>query len=253
MLIDSHAHLLDERYDEDRFALIESLPMKGIGAVIECASDMDTAIRAVALAEEHAAVYAAVGVHPHDAKQWETAFSAELKTLAKRRKVVAIGEIGLDYHYDFSPREAQRRVFETQLAIAEELALPAIVHSREATADMLAVLAEHRGIRGVVHSFSGSRETMERLVELGLYIGYGGMITFKNAKKPVDAATHTPMERILVETDSPYMTPVPHRGERNSPEHVKLVAQKLAELKNMDFAEIERITTENARTLFSLE
>lgn len=253
MLIDSHAHLLDERFDEDRFALIESLYLKGIGAVIECASDMDTAIRAASLAEEYSLVFAAVGVHPHDAAQWESVNSTELKTLAKRKKVVAIGEIGLDYHYDFSPREAQKRVFETQLALAEELSLPVVVHSREATADVLAILAEHRGISGVVHSFSGSRETMERLVEMGFYIGYGGMITFKNAKKPVDAAIHTPIERIVVETDSPYMTPVPHRGERNSPERVRLVAEKLAELKNMDFDEIERITTENARTLFSLE
>ncbi len=252
MLIDTHAHLLDERYDGERDALIEELPMKGVGIVIECASDMDTAIRAAALSNEYRGVYAAVGIHPHDAKAWDTFYEAELRSLAKQPKVVAIGEIGLDYHYDFSPRETQQQVFRQQMQLARELKLPVVVHSREATADTLAILAEFGDVMGVMHSFSGSVETMQKLVELGYYIAYGGMLTFKNAKKPVQSAIETPLERLLVETDSPYMTPVPHRGERNTPEHVRLVVEKLAELKKMRFEEIEEMTTNNAIRLFAL-
>jgi TatD DNase family protein len=253
MLIDTHAHLLDDKFDEDRFALIGALPARGVAAYIECASDMDTAVRAAALSDEYHGVYAAVGIHPHDARAWEGAYAAELRSLAKRRKVVAIGEIGLDYHYDFSPREAQRDVFRRQLELAGGLGMPVIVHSREATEDTLGILREFSGVTGVMHSFSGSAETMRLLVDMGFYISFGGMVTFKNAKKPVESARRTPIERLLIETDSPYMAPVPHRGERNSPEYVRLVAEKVAELRGVDCGEIEAATARNAIDFFKLE
>ncbi len=253
MLIDTHAHLLDDKYGSDRFRLIEELPMRGIAAVIECASDMDTAIRAAALSEEYHIIYAAVGVHPHDAKTWGSQYASELKALSERRKVVAIGEIGLDYHYGFSPRDVQKTVFIKQLDLAKSLGLPVVIHSREATEDMLAILKEHRGVRGVMHSYSGSVETMEILLELGLFISFGGMVTFKNAKKPMASATAVPMDRFFTETDSPYMTPVPHRGERNSPEHVRLVAQKIAELKSIPYEEVETASVRNAVGFFGLD
>lgn len=252
MLIDSHAHLLDRRYDDDRHQVIMGLPAQGLDYVIECASDMDTAIRAAALANQYHEVFAAVGIHPHDAKDWDEFYEKELRTLAAQKKVVAIGEIGLDYHYDHSPRDVQQAVFRKQIEIALDLNMPVVVHSREATEDVLRILGEYPALTGVIHSFSGSVETMRKLLEMGFYIGFGGMITFKNAKKPVRSATEVPLERLLVETDSPYLAPVPHRGERNTPAHTMLVAQKIADLKGIELQTVLDVTTQNAKLLFSL-
>ncbi|MDL2236819.1 TatD family hydrolase [Christensenellaceae bacterium OttesenSCG-928-K19] len=253
MYYDTHAHLLDEQFDEDRHSLILSLPGQGIGWYNECGSDMDTSIRAVALAKEHAMVYAAVGVHPHSAKEWDAHSAGELKSLAKNSKVVAIGEIGLDYHYDFSQRNTQKDVFAHQMELAWGLGLPVIIHSREATEDTLAVLRRFPHVTGVLHSFSGSVETMREALSMGYYISLSGVVTFKNAKKTVEVAAEVPIERLLIETDSPYMAPAPHRGKRNDPSLVKCVAQKIAEIRGMDTAEIERITTANAKRFFGVE
>jgi len=253
MFFDTHAHLLDERFDSDRETVIKKLEFHEIGWVTECGSDMDTSIRAAALAETYGNIYAAVGIHPHDAKSWDGLSGAELKALAGQAKVVAIGEIGLDYHYDFSPRDVQRRVFEYQMEIAGELGLPVVIHSREATQDTLDVLSGFPKVKGIMHSFSGSTETMERLIGMGYYIAFGGMVTFNNAKKPLAAAGCVPLERLLIETDCPYMTPVPYRGKRNSPKYVKLVAEKIAGLRGLDTTEIEGITTRNAFEVFGIE
>ena len=240
MLFDTHAHLLDERFDEDREELIGRLPLEGVEYVVEASSDLADSIRAAALAKEHRMIYSAVGVHPHSAGEWDQKIAVALRSLAKEEKVVAIGEIGLDYHYDFSPRETQKKAFEQQVELALEVNLPIVVHSREATADTLEILRKFPQVRGELHCFSGSAETARELVKMGFYIAFGGALTFKNARKTLEAAQAVPMERLLIETDCPYMTPVPFRGKRNEPAYVRYVAQRLAEVKNVDEAEIAR-------------
>lgn len=253
MLFDTHAHLLDARFDRDRDVLIQELPEKGIGWFTEIAFDMDSSINAAALAAKHYNIYAAVGVHPHEAKTWDDSFARELQSLAGHSKVVAIGEIGLDHHYDFSPRDVQRLVFEAQMQLAQELDMPVVVHSREATQETLEVLRGFPRVKGIWHSFTGSVETLEQALAMGYYAAFNGTVTFKNAHRPVTAAEHVPLERMLLETDCPYMTPVPHRGERNSPEYVGLVAQKIAALRHMELEEIEALTTRNAAEAYRIE
>lgn len=253
MLFDTHAHLLDEKFDEDRNGLILSLPEKDVGWYTECASDMDTSIRAAALAKQYHMVYAAVGVHPHSASEWDEHSYGELKVLAKEEKVVGIGEIGLDYHYDFSPRDAQKQVFARQMELAQDVSLPVIIHSREATQDVMDILRKFPKVSGVLHSFSGSVETMREVLDMGYYISLSGVVTFKNAKKTVEVAAEVPLDRLLIETDSPYMTPVPHRGKRNDPSYVKHTARKIAEIRGMEPEELEEATTENAKAFFRIK
>lgn len=253
MLFDTHAHLLDERFDEDREELIGRLPLEGVEYVVEASSDLADSVRAAALAKEHRMIYSAVGVHPHSAGEWDQKIAVALRSLAKEEKVVAIGEIGLDYHYDFSPRETQKKAFEQQVELALEVNLPIVVHSREATADTLEILRKFPQVRGELHCFSGSAETARELVKMGFYIAFGGALTFKNARKTLEAAQAVPMERLLIETDCPYMTPVPFRGKRNEPAYVRYVAQRLAEVKNVDEAEIARVTMKNAKRFFDIE
>ncbi len=252
IIVDSHAHLNDEQFDEDRGGLIASLSDKGIRAVIECAAEPGDLDAAADLARRYQPVYAAVGVHPHSASEYTDEVEEHIKALCQEKKVVAIGEIGLDYHYDFSPRAVQKQVLRRQIALAREIGLPVILHSRESTADMLAILTEYREIKGVMHCFSGSVETMRTLLRLGMYIGFGGSLTFKNNMKTVAAAREVPLNRMLVETDSPYMAPVPMRGKRNQPAYTRYVVQKLAEIKNLQEEEVARMTTENADALFHL-
>lgn len=251
MLIDSHAHLLDERFDEDRGEVIASLSHKGILAVIECATGPADIAAAAQLAAENPAIYAAVGVHPHDARSYTPKVEAQIRELSRQSKVAAIGEIGLDYHYDFSPRPVQQGVLRRQLALAQELGLPVILHNRESTADMLEILREFAPLQGVMHCFSGSLETMKILLDMGLYIGIGGSLTFKNSVKPVEAAKQVPQDRFLIETDSPYLAPVPMRGKRNEPSFTRYVAERLAGLRSQTQEEIQAQAVENTRRLFS--
>jgi len=250
-LFDSHAHLLDERFDEDRDALIAEFAAAG-GRVMECATDPDDMAAAAELAAKHAIVYAAVGVHPHSASEYTAETAMRIRELAQQEKVVAIGEIGLDYHYDFSPRDVQRRVLAEQLQIAKELNMPVSLHSREATEDMLAILAPFAPLTGVMHCFSGSAETAKILLDMGLHLGFGGSLTFKNNRKGVEVAAMVPMGRLLIETDSPYLAPVPRRGERNIPAFTSYVAAKLAEIKNVDEEAIRRAAWDNASLLFGI-
>ena len=224
MLFDTHVHLLDERFDDDRERIIGELGQKGVGQVVESSSDLADSIRAAALAKEHHIVHAAVGLHPHSASEWDDGTETALHALLKEPKAVAVGEIGLDYHYDFSPREVQREVFEKQIRLALDMDMPIVVHSREATADTMEILRKYPGVRGELHCFSGSAETAKELVKMGYYIAFGGALTFKNARKTLEAAAAVPLDRLLIETDCPYMTPVPFRGKRNEPAYVKLVA-----------------------------
>lgn len=251
-LFDTHAHLLDQRFDLDRDAVIRGLANEGVSGFIECATDREDLQAAVALAETYACVYAAVGIHPHSASEYDKALEETLREACQNPKVVAIGEIGLDYHYDFSPREIQRQVLEKQLSLAKELDKPVILHSRESTADMLAILKNHPGVRGVMHCFSGSVETAKILLDAGYYLGFGGSLTFKNNVKTVEAAKHVPLDRFLLETDSPYLAPVPMRGKRNYPPYTQYVAKRLAEIWKKSETSVIEQAADNAQRLFSI-
>ncbi len=251
-IFDSHAHYDDKRFDEDRDELLASLPERGVCCIINAASNLDSADRSIALAEKYGYVYAAAGVHPHDADGWNDSSEARLLGQLAHGKVVALGEIGLDYHYDFSPREIQREVFRRQLEIAKRLDMPVIIHDREAHGDMYDILREFAPLKGVVHCFSGSVELAEETVRYGLHIGLGGAVTFKNARVPLEVAAYVPLDRLLVETDAPYMTPVPHRGERNDSSMISFVAEKLAEVRGMTADEVLEAASNNAQRLFGI-
>lgn len=252
-LFDTHAHLLSERFDADREALISELPLRGLAGCIEVGTDIEFSDRAQRLAEQTDYIWAAVGVHPHDSADAPEDYIERLTEIAARPKVVAIGEIGLDYHYDFSPRDVQRRVFGRQLELARRLNLPVVIHMREATQDTLAMLREHEGIKGVMHCFSGSAETAEICVGMGLHVAFTGSVTFKNARKVVEAAAAVPLERLMAETDCPYLSPEPVRGRRNEPSNVRYVLEKLAEIKGVPADEMAEINIRNARELFGIE
>jgi TatD DNase family protein len=252
-LFDTHAHLLSEKFDEDRQALIDALPGQGLTGVIEIGTDIEYSEKAAQLASEVDYIYAAIGVHPHDAGEAPKDYIERLTEVARRPKVVAIGEIGLDYYYDFSPREVQREVFSRQLDLAVRLGLPAIIHMREATQDTLSLLREHKGLRGVMHCFSGSAETAEICLGLGLHVSFTGSVTFKNARKVVEAAAVVPLNRLMAETDCPYLSPEPVRGKRNDPGNVRYVLQKLAEIKGVTPDEMCEINIENAKGLFAIQ
>lgn len=254
MLFDTHAHLDDKRFDDDRDELIRGLPERGVSRVITPGIDVDSSKKCVDLADKYDIVYAGVGIHPHEASKLEDNYLDQLRTMAQNKKVVAIGEIGLDYYYDFSPRDIQKQRFIEQIELAAELKLPIIIHNRDSHEDMLNILREHKELinGGVMHCFSGSWEMAKIVLDLGLYISLAGPVTFKNAKKPVEVAKNVPLDRLLIETDSPYLTPVPYRGKRNDPGHVALVAQKIAEIRGITAEEVGRITTENALNLFKI-
>jgi len=251
-LTDTHAHLDFPQFDGDREEVIERALAAGVRRIINVGADLASSRRAVALAEAHPPIYAAVGVHPHDAKTLTDEALAELLGLARHPKVVAIGEIGLDFYRDLSPREAQRQAFERQLALARELGLPVIVHDRNAHAEVMDVL-RRRGLRGVLHCFSGDLEMARQAIEMGFYISVAGPATFKNAKRLPEIVRQLPLERLLIETDCPYLAPHPHRGRRNEPAYVRLVAEAVADIKGLPLEEVARVTTANARALFGLE
>lgn len=254
MLIDSHVHLDDSQFDEDREAVIDSLRENNLELVINVGADMESSKRAVELSEKYDMIYAAVGVHPHDAKAIDEDTIEALRQLSKAPKVVAIGEIGLDYHYDNSPRDTQKKWFRRQIKLAKELDLPIIVHDREATKDTLDIITEeHDGkLRGVIHCFSSSVEVAEQYIKLGFFISLGGPVTFKNAKMPKMVATEVPLESLLIETDSPYLAPVPFRGKRNDPTKVRYVAETIANLKEISYERLVEATNKNTKRLFNI-
>lgn len=253
MYFDSHAHYDDERFDEDREALILSLKEKGVDFVVNAAADMKSCHTSLALAEKYPFIYSSVGVHPHDVKDLTKADLEEMKRLAAHPKVVAVGEIGLDYFYDNSPREDQRKWFKEQLMLANELELPVIIHSREASQETFDIIVESAVKEGVIHCFSGSYELGKEYVKRGFYLGVGGSLTFKNAKKTVEVVEGIDLSHILIETDCPYLTPVPHRGERNDSSYLKYVVQKIAEIKGVSEDEVAKVSSENAKKLFRIK
>jgi len=258
MLIDTHVHLDDPRYDPDREDVFARAQKAGVKGFITIGCDLATSRAAVAVAEHHANVYATVGVHPHEVSMIQASWYAELKQLAQHPKVVGYGEIGLDYHYDHSPRNIQRQKFREQLCVARDLHLPVIIHTREAQEETIAILREERAqeIGGVFHCFSGDATLAKEALDLGFYLSFSGIITFRNAYTLREIVRTIPDDRLLIETDAPYLTPVPFRGTRNESAYVKLVAEQIARIRdggnNGSFEKIAQITTNNARCLFKI-
>ncbi len=250
-IFDSHAHYDDSAFDEGRDELLSSLPLKGVSAVINCASDITSCSTTLDLAHRFPFIYAACGVHGLEAAKAQPDYADKLRLFLSDEKCVAVGEIGLDYHYESETRDIQLKVFEQQLKLANEFSLPVIVHDREAHADTLELLQTYKP-KGVVHCFSGSVEMAKEIIRLGMYIGLGGAVTFKNAKKPCEVAAFVPEDRLLIETDCPYMTPVPHRGERNDSSLIPFTARKLAEIRGVSEEKIIEQTFKNAQRLFNV-
>ncbi len=251
-IFDSHAHYDSEAFDADRKELLNALQQQGVCGIINCGTDIASSLVSLELSDEFGFVYAACGIHPHEAEGCKQGYLSVLKKLCSEKKCVAVGEIGLDYHYDFSPREIQQKVFEQQLVLAKELDLPVIVHDREAHEDTMMLLKRYKP-KGVVHCFSGSAEMAKEVLKLGMYIGLGGAVTFKNARKPLEVAEMVPDDRLLIETDCPYMTPVPFRGKRCDSSFIPYTAEKLAEVRNTTAENILDLTRKNANILFGLE
>ena len=252
-LFDTHAHLLDERFDADREAVIAALPGAGISAVVEACTTAEEIPAVLALTEMHGFFYGSAGVHPHSASSATPEALIAVERALSHEKIVAVGEIGLDYHYDFSPRDVQKQAFSDQIAIAKAAKKPIIVHDREAHGDTLALLqSERNGLTGVMHCFSGSYETACQSIDCGFLIAFGGALTFKNAARLLDVAARLPLDALLIETDCPYMTPEPHRGKRNDPRLIVHTLERLAKLRGMDPDEMAEITFRNAARLFGI-
>lgn len=253
LIFDTHAHYDDAQFDADREALLSAMPENGVGLILDPGCDLESSRAAIALAEQYPHVYAAVGYHPENCAPYTDADLDILRRLAQHPKVVAIGEIGLDYYWEQNPPKAfQQAVFRAQLALARELDLPVIVHDREAHADCLAIVKEFPGVRGVFHCYSGSVEMARELWKLGWYTGFDGPVTYKNARKTVEVAAEVPLERLLLETDSPYMAPVPVRGTRNDSRNIRCIAEKIAEVRGMTADEVIRIAADNGKRLFGI-
>lgn len=253
MLFDTHAHFDDEQFDADRDEVLKSLKSYGVGNIVNIGSSMKTSRTSVALAEKYDFVYAAVGVHPSETGELCETDIDELKRLAANPKVRAIGEIGLDYHYpdDVEP-SIQKKWFVRQLELAKELNMPVVIHDRESKGECLEILKEHKISNGVVHCFSGSAETAREILKLGMMISFTGVLTFKNAKKAIAACAAVPLDRLMIETDCPYMSPEPHRGKRNFSGYVEFVARKMAEIKGVSYEEIVDITERNAKRFYGI-
>ena len=253
MLFDTHAHLDDRAFDEDRAELLASLPGAGLALVMNPGCSLASSRNAVALANANDYIYAAVGSHPDVADEVNEDVIAQYRTLVRENpKVKAIGEIGLDYHYEDIPREIQMKAFRMQMELARELDLPVIVHEREAHEDGMNVVRDFPEVTGVFHCYSGSAEMARQLVDKGWYIGFTGVLTFKNARKAVEVAASIPLDRIVIETDCPYMAPDPFRGKRNDPGKIYRMAEKLAEIRGLTAEEIQHITTENGKRLYRI-
>ena len=253
MLFDTHAHMDDRSFDDDREELLAALPGKGISLLMNPGCSYESSLNAIALAEGYDYIYAAVGSHPDVADEVDEALIEKYRNLCSQHpRVKAIGEIGLDYHYEDIPRDIQKRAFRLQMELARELDMPVIVHEREAHEDGLKIVDEFPTVKGVFHCYSGSLEMAKELIKRGWYIGFTGVLTFKNARKAIEVAANIPLDRIVIETDCPYMAPVPFRGKRNDPGLVCHMANKLAELRGISPEEAARITLENGKRLYRI-
>ena len=255
MLTDTHTHLNSDSFDGDRQEVIQRALDEGVTRIVNVGFNRETIPSSMELAESYDFIYTAVGWHPTDAKDMTPEDLEWIKQLCSHEKVVAIGEIGLDYHWDTSPKDVQARVFREQIRLARKLGMPIVIHNREAHQDILSILREEKAaeVGGIMHCFSGSWETARQCLDMNFYISFGGPITFKNAKQPKEVLAKVPLNRLLIETDAPYLTPHPYRGKRNETSYVKLVAQAAAEIKGISFEELAEITTENAIRLLGLK
>ncbi len=253
-MFDSHAHMDDKKFDQDRQEVLKAAKTAGVKYIVNPGADLSSSVKAVNLARENEMIYAAVGVHPHSAKDYDGETEEALRSLAGEEKVVAIGEIGLDFHYNYSDKESQRRAFIAQIRLSKELKLPMIIHDREANGEVFDTLTAHEAQEYgcIMHCYSGSPELAEEYVKRGYFISLGGPITFKNAKKPYEVAKVVPLEQLLIETDSPYLAPEPRRGRRNEPLLVRFVAAKIAEAKGIATEEVIRVTEANAKAFFKI-
>lgn len=253
MIFDSHAHYDSKQFEEDRDQLLNSMQENGIGTIVNVAADWDSVTEVPELAEKYSFVYAAVGLHPDEVGDLNEERFEFLKVQCQKKKVVAVGEIGLDYYWDNESHDIQKKWFIRQLELARELDLPVIIHSRDAAEDTLKIMKEHaQGLRGVIHCFSYSKELAEEYVKMGFYIGIGGVMTFKNGKKLKEIAATIPLDRILLETDCPYLAPEPHRGKRNSSLYIPHIAQEIADLRGITYEEVVAQTEINGKTLFQI-
>lgn len=253
MFFDSHAHYDDKRFNDDRDQLLGSMLENDVDYIVNAAANIASSNEGIQLAEKFPSIYTAVGVHPHDVEKLEENAVETIEDLSKHPKVVAIGEIGLDYYYDHSPRDIQKIWFKRQMALAKKVELPIIVHSRDAAQETFDMIQESGLTSGVIHCYSGSAEMAKAYIKLGFYIGVGGTVTFNNARKVVEVVEEIPLEAILLETDCPYLTPVPHRGKRNDSTYLRYIAQKIADIKDISIEEVARVTTNNAKTLYGIK
>jgi TatD DNase family protein len=253
MIFDTHAHYDDEKFDADRDEVLSSMTTHGIGRIVDPGCTVSSSRAAIALAERYDFLYAAVGLHPENCAGAGEAEFAAIAELARHEKVVAIGEIGLDYYWEENPpADFQKEVLARQMALAEELRLPVIIHDRDAHGDCLDMARAFPNVRGVFHCYAGSVEGAKILLDMGWYLGFGGVLTFKNAKRAPDVVRYMPLERLVLETDSPYMAPVPYRGKRNDSRYLPAVVERVAELKGVSTEEVERVTWENGNRLFNI-
>jgi TatD DNase family protein len=254
MLFDTHVHLNAEQYEDDLQEVINRALEKGVQNMVVVGFDEPTIKKAIQIAETYDFIYASVGWHPVDAIDMTDEHLAWIEELAQHPKVVALGEMGLDYHWDKSPKEVQKDVFRRQIRLARKVNLPIIIHNRDATEDVVTILKEEHveEVGGIMHCFTGSIEVAKQCMDMNMYISFGGPVTFKNAKKPKEVATDLPLDKLLIETDCPYLTPHPFRGKRNEPGYVSYVAEQIAELKGITYEELADITTANAKKLFGI-
>ena len=250
-LFDAHAHYDDKWFDEDREALLSSMPENGVSYIVNASVDLATAKTAIEYAEKYPFMYACAGIHPENLDGLADDYLDQLTLLLEDPRVVALGEIGLDYHWDI-PRDIQNRVFEEQLRLARELDVPVVIHDREAHGDVMELVRKYQP-KGLMHCYSGSVEMLKEVMRLGMSISLGGTVTFKNARVPVEVAKTVPLDRLLLETDAPYLSPVPYRGKRNDSRNIAHTAQRIAEIRGMDAQELIDITTENAKRLYGIE
>lgn len=252
LIFDAHAHYDDEKFNDDREELLSSMPEKGVGYIVNAGVDIATSQWALEYAEKYDFIYGAVGIHPETADNLPQDYISQLEKLAKHKKAVAIGEIGLDYYWDNVSRDVQKKVFTEQLDLAKAMNLPVVIHDRDAHGDTMDILRKYKS-NGLLHCFSGSVEMCKEIVKLGMSISLGGVVTFKNARHSVEVAEYIPLDRLLLETDAPYLTPVPFRGKRCDSSMIKFTAMKIAEIKGISMEELLNITTENACRLYNIE
>ena len=250
MYFESHAHYDDKRFREDREKLLQLLPSYGIDYAVTVGCDLKSSQNSIRLAETYDYIYAAVGVHPHEVGEMTSQTIEDLRRLSAHPKVVAIGEIGLDYYYDFHPRELQRFWFRQQLRLAESVHKPVIIHSRDAAQETFDIIQSSAVRQGVIHCYSGAWQMAEDYVKMGFLIGIGGVITFSNAKKLTEVVERIPLKHILIETDSPYLAPNPNRGKRNDSRNLQFIVKKIAEIKNISPEDVAKVTFDNAKSLF---